>query len=165
MSSHGVSRLNDPKNYDPCHLLNIGHSKLKPSQSIMTTTILSTYMWEFCTKHSSVLIPEYFVACPDRFSQAIHDPIETDDSWIKGRSCETISQPSGETDWENRKIVCGMLAQVILLENINTSGYLFSVVEWGRIFISRQYMVLSWRFVPPRALVGVCFGSSARADT
>lgn len=49
--------------------------------------------------------------------QAIHDPIETDDTWINGRSCESISAEtsggaSDDTDWDNRKIACGMVAQV-----------------------------------------------------
>lgn len=50
--------------------------------------------------------------------QAIHDPIETDDSWINGRSCESISAENSsvgendETDYGNRKIACGMVAQV-----------------------------------------------------
>ncbi|CAM9150156.1 unnamed protein product [Scytosiphon promiscuus] len=50
--------------------------------------------------------------------QAIHDPIETDDSWINGRSCEFISAETSsvgendETDYDNRKIACGMVAQM-----------------------------------------------------
>lgn len=50
--------------------------------------------------------------------QAIHDPIETDDTWINGRSCEFISSENNsagandETDYDNRKIACGMVAQV-----------------------------------------------------
>lgn len=61
-------------------------------------------------------------------SQAIHDPIETDDSWINGRSCEAISaekSPVGEnddTDYDNRKIACGMVAQVLCR---NKYWYLF----------------------------------------
>ncbi|CAN0064024.1 unnamed protein product, partial [Laminaria digitata] len=50
--------------------------------------------------------------------QAIHDPIETDDTWINGRSCESISAENNsvgsndDTDYDNRKIACGMVAQV-----------------------------------------------------
>ncbi|CAN0144115.1 unnamed protein product [Ectocarpus sp. 6 AP-2014] len=50
--------------------------------------------------------------------QAIHDPIETDDSWINGRSCESISAENSsigetdETDYDNRRIACGMVAQM-----------------------------------------------------
>lgn len=51
-------------------------------------------------------------------TQAIHDPIETDDTWINGRSCEDISAESSsvgendETNYDNRRIACGMVAQV-----------------------------------------------------
>lgn len=54
-----------------------------------------------------------------RLTKAIHDPIETDDSWITGRSCESISAENSsdgendETDYDNRKIACGMVAQVL----------------------------------------------------
>ncbi|CAM9151153.1 unnamed protein product [Hapterophycus canaliculatus] len=50
--------------------------------------------------------------------QAIHDPIETDDTWINGRSCESISAANSsvgendETDYDKRKIACGMVAQM-----------------------------------------------------
>lgn len=52
------------------------------------------------------------------YAKAIHDPIETDDSWINGRSCESISAENNsagendDTDWDNRRIACGMIAQV-----------------------------------------------------
>eukprot|EP00752_Nemacystus_decipiens_P003102 g2873.t1 len=50
--------------------------------------------------------------------QAIHDPIETDDTWINGRSCESISAENSsigendDTNYENRKVACGMVAQI-----------------------------------------------------
>lgn len=73
---------------------------------------------------NDVVFVFFFIArtAPNRTEpQAIHDPIETDDTWITGRSCESISaenssvEENDETDYDTRKIACGMVAQVPFL--------------------------------------------------
>ncbi|CAN0094735.1 unnamed protein product, partial [Discosporangium mesarthrocarpum] len=51
--------------------------------------------------------------------QAVHDPIETDKIWYTGNSCEGIGEEMNgdvgvdpDVDWNNRRILCGMMAQV-----------------------------------------------------
>ncbi|CAM9326925.1 unnamed protein product [Choristocarpus tenellus] len=53
--------------------------------------------------------------------QAIHDPIETDETWYTGNKCGDISEETHaaaigggdlDLDWDNRKILCGMVSQV-----------------------------------------------------
>lgn len=76
--------------------------------------LVGTRCWKSIIRNRPLSLP--LICCVD--DQAIHDPIETDDSWINGRSCESISaedssdSANDDTDWDNRRIACGMVAQV-----------------------------------------------------
>lgn len=92
---------------------NVANRSPFPHTAMIKITLLSALTWPAIA---------LLLVCLDRSEphppQAIHDPIETDDTWINGRSCESISAENSsvgendETNYDNRKIACGMVAQV-----------------------------------------------------
>ncbi|CAM9853827.1 unnamed protein product, partial [Discosporangium mesarthrocarpum] len=77
-----------------------------------TTDLYTTKAAEYIEAMSMTGDPWFL----DLSYQAIHDPMEEDEIWYTGNSCENVGEDDDEirpeVDLDNRKIVCGMMAHV-----------------------------------------------------